>query len=331
MRTALKQVAEASYGDTNVLITGETGTGKEVFALAVHKNSPCKARNMVVVDCASLPENLVESMLFGHIKGAFTGATENRTGLMKQADGGTLFLDEVGELPLNIQKTFLRALQERSFRPVGGNQEIRSNFRLVSATNRNLDEQVKKGLFREDLLFRIQTIMIHLPPLRERKEDIRELALHYITKICERRQTDIKGVTPDFLEALQEYHWPGNVRELINTLEMSINQIQSEKTLFIKHLPLHIRLQSTRVSKKREADLMKGVGTGIQIGKGFPSFKEYKNRVNENAEIHYIRELISASGNNVKEACRLAGVSRARLYQLLKKYNLSITSNEPPI
>jgi two-component system NtrC family response regulator len=326
IRAALKQVAEASHSDANVLLTGETGTGKEVFALAIHKNSARSAKNLVVVDCASLPENLVGSVLFGHVKGAFTGATENHTGLMKQADGGTLFLDEVGELPLNIQKTLLRALQERRFRPVGGSQEIQSNFRLISATNRDLEELVKKESFREDLLFRLKTAAIHLPALRDRLEDIRELALTYISKICGRHQTEIKGVTPEFLDALKTYQWPGNVRELVNTLEMALNHIQGERSLFVKHLPLHIRLQQTTVSRKKDTESLKTASSNIDRTNPFPCLKAYKNKVTENAEIHYIKELITASGNNVKEACRLSNISRARLYQLLKKYNLTIST-----
>ncbi|MBU2515383.1 sigma-54 dependent transcriptional regulator [bacterium] len=327
IKDALKQVAKAAFSDANVLITGETGTGKEVFALAIHKNSRRSKKNMVVVDCASLPENLVGSVLFGHVKGAFTGATENHTGLMKQADGGTLFLDEVGELPLTIQKTFLRALQERRFRPVGGNREIESNFRLISATNRNLEDQAKQGQFREDLLYRLRTIHLHLPPLRDRAEDIKELAVHYISRICERHQTDIKGITPEFLEALKTYHWPGNVRELINTLETALIQIQMEKTLFVKHLPLHIRLHSTEVSRKKESTHPDPPDTWFDVSGQFPSLKEFKNKIIENAEIRYLKELTEFSKNSVKEACRLSGISRARLYQLLKKHNLTLTSN----
>ncbi len=326
IRSALKQVAGASYGNANVLITGETGTGKEIFALAIHKNSSRLKSNLVVVDCASLPENLVGSVLFGHVKGAFTGATGNHTGLMKQADGGTLFLDEIGELPLSIQKTLLRALQERSFRPVGGTHEIKSDFRLISATNRNLEKQVKEGLFREDLLFRLQTIHIHLPPLRDRIEDIEELTQYYITKICDRIRTETKGVTPEFLKALATYDWPGNIRELINTLEMAISRIRAEKTLFVKHLPVNIRLLQTSISRKKEKKMPLSPEAEIDKNDAFPLLKEFKNRVIENAEKSYIKELITVSKNNVKEACHLSGISRARLYQLLKKYSLTISA-----
>ncbi len=176
MKACYDQLAQAAAGETNVLITGETGTGKEVFARAIHANSGRSAKSMVVVDCAAMPETLVESLLFGHEKGAYTGADSRREGLVAQADGGTLFLDEVGELPLTIQKVFLRVLQERRYRPVGARQERSSDFRLIAATNRDLDQMVAEGRFRKDLLYRIRGLGITLPALRERKEDIRPLA-----------------------------------------------------------------------------------------------------------------------------------------------------------
>ena len=179
LQACLNVMAKAAQSDANVLITGESGTGKELFASAIHNLSSRSANNFVVVDCAALPQTLVESILFGHEKGAFTGADKTKPGLIKQADKGTLFLDEVGELPINIQKKFLRVLQEHVFRPVGSNFEARSNFRLIAATNRNLGEMSRKGDFREDLLFRLQTFHLELPPLRERQPDITELAYHY--------------------------------------------------------------------------------------------------------------------------------------------------------
>jgi two-component system NtrC family response regulator len=177
IRHCLDQVAQAAMSDVNVLITGETGTGKELFASAIHENSNRKDNNFVIVDCAALPETLVESTLFGHVKGAFTGADRDREGLIKQADKGTLFLDEIGELPISVQKAFLRVLQEKRFRPVGGKEELKSNFRLVAATNRNLEQMIMEGRFRQDLLFRIKSLTISLPPLRERVQDIKELSL----------------------------------------------------------------------------------------------------------------------------------------------------------
>jgi two-component system NtrC family response regulator len=172
MRRCYDELARAAGSEVNVLFTGETGTGKEVFAQALHENSNRSGKRFVVVDCASLPESLIESALFGHVRGAFTGADREKEGLIKLADGGTLFLDEVGELPATMQKTFLRVLQERAFRPIGGAKEVRSNFRLVAATNRNLDEMVESGSFRRDLLFRLKGLEIHLPTLRDDKEDI---------------------------------------------------------------------------------------------------------------------------------------------------------------
>jgi two-component system NtrC family response regulator len=184
MKGCFDLLAKAANSITNVLITGETGTGKELFASAIHENSSRANNNFVVVDCTVLPETLVESMLFGYKKGAFTGADRANEGLIIQADGGTLFLDEVGELPLNVQKAFLRVIDEHSFRPLSCKREIKSDFRLVSATNRNLEEMVRRGKFRKDLLFRIRSLVIEPPPLREHTEDIKELAMHYTAKLC---------------------------------------------------------------------------------------------------------------------------------------------------
>ena len=173
----------------------------------------------MVVDCAAMPENLVESTLFGHTKGAFTSADKAQDGLIKQANGGTLFLDEIGELALSIQKSFLRVLQERSYRPVGGKQELKSDFRMVSATNRDLEEMNREGEFRDDLLYRIKSLSFHISPLREHPEDIRDIVLYHMTTICKRDKMDTKGISPDFFEALEAYNRPGNARELVNTLE----------------------------------------------------------------------------------------------------------------
>ena len=219
----LQLVANAATSDVNVLITGETGTGKEVFANAIHQNSlRAKDGSFVVVDCTVLPDTLVESILFGHAKGAFTGADKQKKGLVQQAHGGTLFLDEVGELPLGIQKSFLRVLEERRFRPVGSSEEKQSDFRLIAATNRDLEKMVAEGKFREDLLFRLRSLGIELPALRERGNDILELANYYMEKISIRNGCAPKGFTPEFLEALKEYSWPGNVRELQHAIERTV-------------------------------------------------------------------------------------------------------------
>jgi two-component system NtrC family response regulator len=205
-------------------------------------------RNFVVVDCAALPETLVESTLFGHVRGAFTGADKPRDGLVRQADGGSLFLDEIGELSISIQKAFLRVLQEKRFRPVGGGQEVTSDFRLVAATNRRLEDLTRTGGFREDLLFRLRTLVLELPPLREMKEDIKDLMQHYIVRFCEQYGSPVKGYSPDFLEVLLAYDWPGNVRELIKALEKAIISAKDEPVLFPQHLPDHIRIDLVRAA-----------------------------------------------------------------------------------
>ena len=205
--TAINSCIEAVAGsvatDASVLITGETGTGKELFARAIHANSKRSHRNFIVVDCGALPETLVESILFGYERGAFTGADKGREGLIAQADGGTIFLDEIGELPYSTQKAFLRTIQERRIRPIGARQESPVDFSLVAATNRDLEKMVGMGTFREDLLFRIRAIEIKLPPLRERSEDIREIAILKIQRLCMQYSIGIKGISQDFLEVLE--------------------------------------------------------------------------------------------------------------------------------
>lgn len=229
MTACFDQLARAASGEANVLISGETGTGKEIFARAIHANSSRCNGSMVVVDCAALPETLVECLLFGHEKGVYTGADKARQGLVAQADGGTLFLDEVGELPPAIQRVFLRVLQERRYRPVGGRNELPSNFRLVAATNRDLDKMVAEGRFRKDLLYRIRTINITLPSLKDRLDDIKPLTLYHLSKLCERYGIENKSVSPDFIDALGHYEWPGNVRELINALETAIANVDPNR------------------------------------------------------------------------------------------------------
>lgn len=316
----LDQLAKAAVYEVSVLITGETGTGKEIFARAIHDNSLRSTKNFVVVDCASLPENLIESTLFGHMKGAFTGADQARDGLIKQADGGTLFLDEIGELPINIQKAFLRVLQEHSFRPVGGSQEMRSDFRLVAATNRDLNQRVQNGTFRRDLLFRLQAFSIGLPPLRERIEDIQELAISYIGKLCQRYGHEMKGFGSQFFKSLAVYDWPGNVRELHQSLEQVLVNASHTPTIYANHLPEHIRIMQARseiMNNKHPSPF-----TTKNLDKAFeylPTWRESK----ETFEQDYMRKLMSLSENNLSEASRISGLGRTRIYQLLKKYELA--------
>jgi two-component system NtrC family response regulator len=318
-------MAQAAGSDANVLVTGETGTGKELFAWAVHQNSRRSNKNFVVVDCASLPETLVESVLLGHRKGAYTGADRSQEGLIKQADKGTLFLDEVGELPLSIQKSFLRVLHERKFRPVGGSQELRSDFRLVAATNRDLDGQVKKGKFREDLLFRLRTLVVDLPPLKAIRGDMREMVLHYLDKLCSRYGAETKGISPGFWQVLHSYEWPGNVRELVQALERAIVAAQDEPTLFPKHLPHHIRIEVAKDALESGSTLFrKGEGMA-DSGSELPTIQEVRERVIAEAERKYLSQLIDITGKDIREACAISGLSRSRLYTLLKKYNIPVS------
>jgi two-component system NtrC family response regulator len=314
-------VSQVAASEANVLISGETGTGKELFAVAIHRNSRRAAKNFVVVDCAALPETLVESILFGHEKGAYTGADRARDGLVLQADGGTLFLDEVGELPMPMQRTFLRVLQEKRFRPVGGKTEVRSDFRLIAASNRDLDQMVGQNQIREDLLFRLRSFCIELPPLRERKEDIPELLAHYTLELCARFGMEAKEFSPEFLALLSEYPWPGNIRELINALERTLITARYERVLFPKHLPTHIRVQLARSSfgeKGPEEALTKPPSP-----QPFPSIQAVREKALEETEKKYLRELLSFTKGNIPEACRISGLSRSRIYLLLKKHNLS--------
>ncbi len=317
----LDLVAQAAESDANVFISGETGTGKELFARAIYENSLRSSENFVVVDCTSLPETLVESLLFGHEKGSFTGADRAQSGLVRQADKGTLFLDEVGELPMTLQKSFLRVLQEHRFRPVGSNKEVESNFRLIAATNRDLDAMVEQGEFRSDLLFRLRTFMIDLPPLRERREDITELARHHVDKFCHQYRIPTKGFSPEFLDTLRHYPWPGNVRELVNTLERSLTTARFDQTLYPKHLPSHIRVQVRRAEMEGSPG---GEDTAApRAVRSLPKLQEYRDKICAEAEKEYLNELMVLTEKNIPDACRISGLSQSRLYALLKKYAIS--------
>lgn len=324
LESSFDLLAQAAQSDVNVLLCGETGTGKELFAKAIHQNSRRAAGNFVIVDCTALPETLVESVLFGHMRGSFTGAYVSQDGLVKQADKGTLFLDEIGELPLSMQKSFLRVIQERRFRPVGGSREIASEFRLVAATNRNLDEMAAQGQFREDLLFRLRTLVIELPTLRDRRDDLKELVLHYMGLLCQRFGIEPKGISPDFWNAVSQYRWPGNVRELVLALEKALLAAKDEPTVYSKHLPTNIRIQVARngfsgkpeTREKPEASPVAAVVAPLPL-------KEFHRAAVSSAENQYFKELMGYVAGNVDEACRISGLSRSRLYALLKKYRLS--------
>lgn len=328
IRDCLDKVAQCAGTDTGVLITGETGAGKELFARAIHANSPRSAGPFVVVDCTSLPEKLVESILFGHAKGAFTGADSERKGLIEQADGGTLFLDEVGELPGDAQKSFLRVLQDRVFRPVGKGREVQSNFRLIAATHRNLAAMAGQDLFRSDLFFRLNTFNIQLPPLREREQDIEKLTMHFVFAICRQNRLPIKGVVPESLESLAAYPWPGNVRELRNILEQAIIADPKDPVLYPVHLPSSIRLHRIRsmVTQKPEtadANMPPVYAEGGREHGDLIPFKEHRRLMVNDIEKQYLQRLLQTTSGDIAAACTLAHLSRSRLYDLLKFHSLT--------
>ena len=322
IKATIETLAMAAGGDANVLLTGETGTGKELFAWAIHKNSARASKRFVVVDCASLPETLVESTLFGYEKGSFTGAHRTNEGLIRRADGGTLFLDEVGELPLSIQKAFLRVLHERRFRHVGGNREIRSDFRLIAATNRDLDDMVRHRLFRKDLLFRLRAFGIELPPLRQHTEDIRDLTVHHASELCKSYGLAEKEFSSDFFAVLASYDWPGNVRELFNAIERAISAARAEPIIFPKHLPTYIRVQLARLAMASQNSPQETQNESCETPRMLPNLVEVRETAVADAEGSYLKEVLISTKGNIPEACRIAGVSRSRFYALLKKYNL---------
>ena len=324
MKECLNLLAQAAFSDANVLVTGETGTGKELIARAIHQNSRRADKNFVIVDCTVLPETLIESVLFGHEKGAFTGADKAQTGLIEQADGGTLFLDEIGELPLTTQKAFLRILQERRFRRIGAREEKKINFRLVTATNRNLEELVEKGLFRKDLLFRLRSLTIELPPLRERCEDIKELTRFHMAQLCDRYGLDTKGFAPEFFSALEAYSWPGNVRELVNALDSTLAVAGQDPKLYPTHLPTNIRVHLARNSVCKDTAPEDESDECKPLNGKLPKLKVFR----QSLEKKYLEDLITRSQSDVKKACQTSGISRSRLYELLTKYDLSISSSQ---
>lgn len=319
------QMARAARSSANVLILGETGTGKEVFARAVHANSPRHNKNYVVVDCASLQEALVGSDLFGHRKGAFTGAVSDKAGVLQRADGGTLFLDEISELSLELQKSFLRLLETRSFRPLGDTREMRLDFRLVCASNKSLADMVEAGAFREDLFYRIRAAVLQLPPLRELKEDILAIAQHHLERICRDSRLGQKTLSGELKAFLKDYAWPGNVRELIHVLEAMVASAPDEEVLFPAHLPQELRIQLLRARVGRASHAGHNALPDQERQAGpLGSWSEYKRQEQERVEASYLDGLIQASQGDLKRAIQISGLSPSRLYGLLSKYGRSL-------
>jgi two-component system, NtrC family, response regulator len=325
IQNCLNMVVRVGQSDASVLITGETGTGKELFATAIHTISGRSAGNLTIIDCAALPSTLVESILFGHAKGSFTGADRSQKGLIKQADGGTLFLDEIGEMPLEIQKKFLRVLQERKYLPVGSSNTETSDFRLIAATNKDLEEMAAKGEFREDLLFRLKTFQLELPPLRIRKIDIAELAYYFRNLYSKRNKLHKKKLSTDYLMTLNQYEWPGNVRELFQAVEYSLADGQYSTILESAHLPINIRLAVTKqkLKRKQEQPHDKQKTELPEKLAAMPTIKEARDKAIREHERRYLERLLALVGDDIKQCCKTTGLSRSRLYDLLKKHDLS--------
>jgi DNA-binding NtrC family response regulator len=288
--------------DSTILITGESGTGKELIAKCIHQKSPRASHAFVPVNCSAIPESLFESEMFGHKKGSFTGAIMDKKGLFKEAEGGTLFLDEIGDLPLATQAKLLRVLQDGTYRPVGASGQNKSNVRILCATNKNLAEEVKKGNFREDLLYRINVVEIELPPLRKRNGDIKLLAEYFISYYSKKHNRKIKSATPDFFELLSNYKWPGNIRQLENSIERAVIMRKSE-ILDSSDLRLPTSIE--------ESSSLTIPDTGLPLAETI-----------DKVEISIINQALKSTGGNYSKAASLLGITRQNLNYKLHKYNI---------
>jgi len=296
-------IGRIADSDSTILVTGESGTGKEVTARAIHRLSRRAAGPFVAVNCAAIPEALIESELFGHARGAFTDARTARTGLLAQAEGGTLFLDEIGELPLSAQAKLLRVLQERVLRPVGSDREVGFDARVIAATNRDLERAIEEGRFREDLYFRIHVLPVELPPLRARGSDVLVLAHHFLRRFTERSGKALTGIGPAAAEVLLNYQWPGNVRELMNAVEHAVALARFEQ-IAPEDLPQRIR------SYRRSHIIVAGENPSELVPL-------------EEVERRYILRVLETVGGNKRLAARVLGLDRKTLYRKLERYGVS--------
>ncbi len=306
MLQVFETIKKVAKSEANILIIGETGTGKELIARSLHVHSRRAAGPFIPVDCASLPENLLESELFGHEKGAFTGAQATRPGLFEFASGGTIFLDEVGDISLNLQAKLLRVLQEREVRRVGSNRIIEVDVRVISATNHDLAQSVATSRFREDLYYRLNVISIPLPPLRDRKGDVPLIAHHYLKKYAASSGKEVKGIMPEAMRFLEEHTWPGNVRELQNVIERAVVLAEHE-LLRPQELPEHIRIKVEAISPK-ELPL-----------------KRAKEAWAASFERDYLIQLLKRHDGNISQAAKSAGVDRKTVHRLMKKYGIKLS------
>lgn len=314
MHRIYELIRRVSQTPTNVLVTGESGTGKEMVAKAIHYNGPLKDKPFVTVNCGAIPESLMESEMFGHKKGSFTGAVADKTGLFEVADGGTLFLDEVGELPVTIQVKLLRAIQERVIRRVGGTDDTKIEVRIIAATNRDLEEMVSTGDFRQDLFYRLNVINIKTPALRERKEDISQLAKHFLEKYNNRLGKAIGGISEDAMLVLQKYDYPGNVRELENVIERTV-ALEGGSTILPESLPPFVNTPSGRkLASSHEIEITED---GIDLDK-----------VVGQIEKELLVKAIHASGGVKKRAAKLLNITFRSMRYRVEKYNLGTLGDD---
>ena len=300
--SVLRKVEKVAPTDSKVLVTGESGCGKELVAYAVHQNSPRVGQPFIKINCAAIPEDLIESELFGNEKGAFTGASEKRDGKFLQAHNGTLFLDEVGDMSLRVQTKVLRVLQDGEFQRVGGKEVLKVDVRIIAATNKNLPEMTESGEFREDLYFRLNVLPIEIPPLRERKTDIELLTRFFVERYCQRNNQRLPEIQKSVFNVLQKYHWPGNIRELQNLVERLI-----------------ILADNNRITPADLPDYLKQVNFSVTSVK--PGSKTLA-QVREEAEIAYIKQCLESAEGNVSQAARLLGMERTNLHKKMKSLGI---------
>lgn len=308
MKGIFETIETISGLSTTVLITGETGTGKELIAKAVHFSSPRRDQKLVSINCGAIPENLLESELFGHVRGAFTGAVQTRIGRFEQANGGTLFLDEIGNMPVSLQVKLLRVLQEREFERIGANNTIKVDVRIIAATSSNLEEMVREGLFREDLYYRLCVIPIQLPPLRERREDIPLLVQRFMQQFCHRHQLETKTMAPQVVKALMAYDWPGNVRQLENIVERMVALTGTRPAITAADLPIEIQQRENL----NFVPLIDIPDEGIN----------FQNVVTDMERELIVQSLRKTNGNK-KLAAKLLNLKRTTLIEKIKRIGLA--------
>ncbi|WP_243368116.1 sigma-54-dependent transcriptional regulator [Fundidesulfovibrio soli] len=316
MRQLREEIEAVASNDYTVLILGESGSGKELVARTIHRLSRRGRAGMVSLNCTAVPEQIIESELFGHVRGAFTGAVKARQGLFTAADGSSLLLDEIGDMPLTVQPKLLRALQEREVRPVGGSENIRVDVRILASTNLNLEARIASGEFREDLYYRLNVLTVRVPSLRERPKDVGLLAMHFLGRTCAELDTGEKEFTPDALDFLGSRHWPGNVRELLNFVRRAA--VFSSGPVITE---TQVRLLDAQV---------RAPGAGCGVATGLAPYVEAKERVVDDFTRAYVLKLMERTKGNVSQAARLSGLERVSVQKILKRLGIDPAGFRPP-